>query len=196
MQAKPGFTRLTAIALVGSAILLGTLQVDRVLADEDPDIKARIAMMKENGKAMKVLAPMFKGKVAYDAMAVREAAATIKKNGGSELTKLFPEGSLSDKSYALPSIWQDWPQFARLSDDMTLYAAGLMEAANNPRIPDDNVLEGADTLGNQGATLGDADKAPTAPRDPLQLAELSPDISFTALLETCGTCHTEFRKDD
>ncbi len=196
MQAKSSFGRMTAIAMVGAALVWGAAQAERALADETSVIKERIAIMKANGKAMKVLAPMFKNKVPYDAQAVREAAETIKAGGGSKLADLFPEGSLSDKSYALPAIWEDWSRFAALSDDMVLYSAGLIASANNPRLPDDNVLEGSDTLGNQGTTLGDADQAPTAPRDPLQLAELSPDISFTALLETCGSCHKEFRKDD
>ncbi|GAB5471527.1 MAG: cytochrome c [Rhodospirillales bacterium] len=186
------FGRLSAAALLGVLMTAGSLTAP--VAQENADVEARIQLMKDLGKAMKVLGPIFKGAVPYDAVSVREAAGAIRARSGAELTKLFPEGSLVGKTEALPTIWQDWETFTVLADDLGFYAEGLIAAAENPRDQAGAGQQGG-TLGQQGGTLGQQ-AAPSVPRDPATLATLSPDVSFGALAKTCGTCHTDFRKDD
>ncbi len=177
---------LVALGL-GSGQILPSAQAD----DAAADIKARSQLMKDNAKAVKAMLPMFKGEVDYDAEVIRQSAALIQSHGGSELTKLFPEGSVGPNSYALPAIWQDWHTFAALADDLVLYSEGLVAAAGNPRTGGESSSQG--TLGQ--STLGQTAQ-PSVPRDPEALAKLSPDVVFQALGNTCNTCHTKFRKED
>ncbi|MEQ8653863.1 MAG: cytochrome c [Kiloniellales bacterium] len=168
-----------AVSLAAGAALLPAQ------ADDNPDVKARIELMKALGNSMKTMGPMFKGTVDYDPAAVREAAAAIEIRSGIELTKLFPEGSTTDKSAALPAIWTDWERFTKLADDLGFYAQGLVNSAGNDRTA---------PAASSGGTLGDA--APKAlTTDPAELAAMSPDVVFQALGKTCGTCHTDFRKE-
>ena len=168
-------------------VLLASLPPYTVLAQEDPNIQARGQLMKDLGKAVKSVAPMFKDRAPYDADAVRGAATAIETRGGKELTALFPEGSLDAKSESLPAIWEDWEDFARLAEDLVLYGRALSAAAGNPRTEAEAAAA--------GALLGDL-AAPELSSDPATLAVLSPNIPFEALLKTCGSCHTKFRKKD
>ncbi|MBC6416564.1 MAG: cytochrome c [Rhodospirillales bacterium] len=168
-------------------VLLTSLPLHTTLAQKAPDIQAREQLMKDLGKAVKSVAPMFKDRAPYDADAVRGAATAIETLGGKELTALFPEGSLNAESEALPAIWEDWEDFARLAEDLVLYGRALSAAAGNPRT--------AAEAPAAGAILGDL-AAAEPPSDPATLAALSPNISFEALLKTCGSCHTRFRKKD
>ncbi len=184
---RRGGVLLLGLSLAAGAALLPAQ------AQDNPDVKARSQLMKAMGKSMKTMGPMFKGKVPYDAEAVKAAALVIQENSGPALTKLFPEGSTDPKSYALPAIWTDWDRFANLAGDLKTYSAGLVAAADNPRTPAEAPAEGG-TLGSQ-ATLGDAAK-PAMTLEAAELAAMSPDVVFQAVAETCGTCHTDFRKDD
>ncbi|MBC6406538.1 MAG: cytochrome c [Rhodospirillales bacterium] len=168
-------------------VLLASLPFYTTLAQEDPDIQAREQLMKDLGKAIKSVAPMFKDQAPYDADAVRGAATAIETRGGKELTALFPEGSLDAESEALPTIWENWEDFARLAEDMVLYGQALSAAAGNPRTTAEAPAA--------GAILGDL-AALEPPSDPATLAALSPNISFEGLLKTCGSCHSKFRKKD
>ncbi|MEO1192861.1 MAG: cytochrome c [Pseudomonadota bacterium] len=179
--------------LAAILVTAGLAFTDPPRAESDPDIKERMALMKDMGQAMRTLAPIFKGTVAYDAEAVRSAAETIRARSGKEMTRLFPEGSLSAQSEALPAIWTDWERFAMLADELGFYATGLSAAAGNPRT--DSGSQGGGTLGGQAATLGEQ-AGEAAPKDPEALGKLSPDVAFSAMAQTCGTCHTSFRKDD
>ncbi len=181
---------LGAVTLGSSLALAGALLPAQ--AEDNPDVQARSQLMKDMGKAMKTMGPMFKGSVDYDPAVVREAAATIESHSGIEITKLFPKGSLTDKSEALPTIWEDWDTFTKYADDLGFYAQGLVNSAGNPRGGDAAASGG--TLGGQ-ATLGaSADQALTT--DPAELAKMSPDVVFQAVGKTCGACHTDFRKKD
>ncbi|HTY76283.1 MAG TPA: cytochrome c [Candidatus Bathyarchaeia archaeon] len=48
-----------------------------------------------------------------------------------QITSLFPEGSLSDKSNAKPDIWQRWSEFEASAKNMTIWSERLRDAAKN-----------------------------------------------------------------
>ena len=92
-------------------------------------VAQRMNMMKSMGDAMKRLGTMYRGLVAYDADAVREAANVIARHGGSKLTDMVPAGSLEHPSEAVPGIWEDWERFAELAEDLTIRAGALADAS-------------------------------------------------------------------
>lgn len=96
-------------------------------------VKERMDHMKSIKDSMKVLGPIFKGAVAYDAAAVRTEARALSAKGGRAMTDLFPEGSIEGPSEALPAIWQEWDTFAASAQELEASAALLAETAANPR---------------------------------------------------------------
>ena len=80
---------------------------------------------------MAELAPMMQGAVAYDDVAVQEAAFALQTHAGETMTGLFPQEDIPAASYAKPEIWSDWPRFEALSEELRLYAEGLDIAAVN-----------------------------------------------------------------
>ena len=80
---------------------------------------------------MAELAPMMQGAVAYDGVAVQEAAFALQTHAGETMTVLFPQEDIPAASYAKPEIWTDWERFAALSEELRLYSDGLAIAAAN-----------------------------------------------------------------
>lgn len=116
---------------VAALLVSGTL----TLAHEGATgiIKDRMDHMKTIKETMKVLAPLMKGDVTYDAAQVRTLALRLSAKGGDAMTELFPEGSIQGKSEALPAIWQDWGQFTTSAMELQESAALLAATAANPR---------------------------------------------------------------
>ncbi|HZE35773.1 MAG TPA: cytochrome c [Candidatus Eisenbacteria bacterium] len=48
-----------------------------------------------------------------------------------QITSLFPEGSLTDKSNAKPEIWVRWGEFEATARNMTIWSERLRDAAKN-----------------------------------------------------------------
>jgi len=48
-----------------------------------------------------------------------------------QITSLFPEGSLTDKSNAKPEIWTRWGEFEATAKNMTIWSERLRDAAKN-----------------------------------------------------------------
>ena len=48
-----------------------------------------------------------------------------------QITSLYPEGSLSDKSSAKPDIWSRWSEFEATAKNMTIWSERLRDAAKN-----------------------------------------------------------------
>jgi cytochrome c556 len=73
-------------------------------------VKERMDLMKGQGKNMKLIGDMAKGKRRFDAekaaAAARDLGSTTKK-----IPELFPEGSSGHPSEALDAIWEDWHRF-------------------------------------------------------------------------------------
>jgi cytochrome c556 len=86
----------------------------------DELVAARQAAMEQNGKALRGAAQL----TGDDAIAV---ATTLLQNF-TNLPGLFKEGSVTDKSKALPAVWENWDDFkARFDADAA--SAQLMLAA-------------------------------------------------------------------
>lgn len=91
-------------------------------------VKERMDLMGAIGKNMKAIAAMVKGEAEFDAAAISKAAASISDHS-TKINGLFPKDSLMKPTEALPSIWQDWDTFSKLSDDLVVQAGKLSETA-------------------------------------------------------------------
>jgi cytochrome c556 len=78
-------------------------------------VKERMVAMETIGNSMKQLAALVLGKIPYDANSVIQNALVIKNHGGSNLIKLFPNGSIDKPSEAHPDIWKNWEEFSALA---------------------------------------------------------------------------------
>ena len=96
-------------------------------------VKERMDAMKSVKGAMKILAPIMKGDVAYDAGVVRIQAEILAAKGGSNMTDMFPKGSTQHPSEALPAIWKDWDEFVEIANRLETSAIALATNAANPR---------------------------------------------------------------
>jgi len=141
-------------------------------------VKERMDAMSSLSESVKKLTPIMRGRTDYNAVTVQQEAEKIAKLGGSHLTEMFPEGSLTDSSEAKPAIWQQWSKFATYADELTLLADGLAAAAVNSKARQDGV---AATGGSkQTLTVEQLAKMPTA------------DV-FRLVTKSCAGCHKAFR---
>jgi cytochrome c556 len=82
---------------------------------------------------MKVVAPMVRGQVAYDEVAVAAAGRVFSMHSGSDLVALFEdENTQAAPSEAGPAIWSDPEQFAELSERLQSLGADLTSTAASP----------------------------------------------------------------
>ena len=99
--------KLTVLALAG---LLSVTAVATVLAATPMNaadlVAARQAAMKEDGRALK-------GSAAFTGDQAIEVLTTVEANY-TKLPSLFPKDSLTDKSIALPIIWENFDQFSAI----------------------------------------------------------------------------------
>lgn len=109
---------ISAIALAGTAAMA------------DP-IADRQALMKANGKAASVLAPIVRGEKPFDAEAVMAALTTLEENAQKlDVATLFPAGS--DKggdTTASPRIWEDSAGFQAKVEEFKADMAAAAAAA-------------------------------------------------------------------
>jgi cytochrome c556 len=125
-----------ALALTAVAVAQDTpaVVVDPAIATMTNEqlVEARQAAMKQNGMTLRGAADL-SGEQAV-------AAATVVLQNFTNLPELFKEGSITDKSKALPAIWENWEDF-RARFDHDAEAAGRMLAA----------AQSGDTAGYQAA---------------------------------------------
>ena len=109
------------------AISLLALAGTAALADPIADRKA---LMKANGKAAGMLAPMVKGEKPFDAAVVLEALTTINGNAQKiDVVALFPPGTeTGGETTASPKIWQDLADFQARVDKFKADAAAAAAA--------------------------------------------------------------------
>jgi cytochrome c556 len=67
-------------------------------------VKKRMDFMSNLGAAMKSLSKIVKGRVEFDSDKVLELTAQLREHSGTNLTKLFPKGSLDKPTTAIPDI--------------------------------------------------------------------------------------------
>ena len=108
----------SALAFAGSA------------AFADP-IAERQAIMKANGKAVGVIAPMVKGEKPFDAAAALDALETLSEDAQKiDVEALFPKGTeTGGKTEASPKIWEDMAGFQAKVDKFRTDAAAAVAAA-------------------------------------------------------------------
>ncbi|MBD9373596.1 cytochrome c [Rhizobium sp. ARZ01] len=110
---------IAALALTGSA------------AFADP-IADRKALMKERGKLAGTLAPMVKGEMPFDAAVAMAALNGLNANAQRfDVDVLFPAGSETGDTAALPTIWQDMPAFKAAAEKFQVDVAAAVAA--NPQ---------------------------------------------------------------
>ncbi len=95
-------------------------------------VKERMGAMKSLGDAMKRLTAIMKGEAPYDSYAVVRNADFLVRHGGDAMTRMFPVGSNPHPSEALPTIWEEWPKFENLAQDLTRKASALRTVAQTP----------------------------------------------------------------
>jgi cytochrome c556 len=100
------------------------LEPDPAIAamSNDELVAARQAAMKEDGGLLRNAARL----EGADAVA---AAGTLLKNF-TNFPALFREGSITEKSEALPAIWENWDVFTGLFAEAQGHSAAALEAAN------------------------------------------------------------------
>ena len=97
-------------------------------ASADP-IADREALMKSFGQALGQVVPVAKGEKPFDAAEVQAALATLNERVQKlDVAVLFPPGSTSDKSAALPKIWEDWAVFQGKADKLKTAVAAVAAA--------------------------------------------------------------------
>jgi len=100
-----------------------------VSADGDDAIKLRQAMMTSIGAHMSALGAMAKGDVAVSAQAKWHARALIKLSGIA--SQLFPAGSGTGETGALPMIWENTAKFQQVLADFQAATPQLAAAAES-----------------------------------------------------------------
>jgi cytochrome c556 len=93
--------------LIGAAL---AISVTAIIAQEDP-IKARKALMKENGDQAKIGAGMAKGEQPFD-LAKAKAIFAQFSAAAAKMPSLFPDNSKTGgDTEALPKIWESMDDF-------------------------------------------------------------------------------------
>jgi len=110
---------IAALALTGSS------------AFADP-IADRKAIMKERGRLVGTVAPMVKGEKPFDAAVAMTALKGLSENAEKfDVDVLFPAGSETGDTAALPAIWQDMTAFKAAAEKFRVAAAAAVAA--NPQ---------------------------------------------------------------
>ena len=120
-----GFSLALAITAVATAQDTPAVVVDPAIAGMTNEqlVEARQNAMKQNGMTLRGAASLTGDQDV--------AAATTLLQNFTNLPELFREGSITDKSKALPAIWENWDDFrARFDHDAEL-AASMLAAAQS-----------------------------------------------------------------
>jgi cytochrome c556 len=114
------YLSLSLVLLAGCAATQPAMRIGSgdIIAD-------RQRLMKLNGASLQdIMAKAKAGTIA----AIAVNAETIALNA-EHIPALFPEGSLSEKSYAKPEIWQRWAEFTTDAKNLQSLAEKLRDAA-------------------------------------------------------------------
>ncbi len=163
-------------------------------------VKERMDAMSAMGKAVKALAPMMRGETTYDPAAVRSTAKVIGSHAGTNLTKLFPEGSGGAPSESKGAIWVSWNEFSKLAERLEIYADGLASAADNGLMSANQAGASAATMMGSGSMMGAGSgmmggtmmQAAMSAED---IAAMPVDGAFEMVSQVCSACHTKFRAE-
>lgn len=96
---------------------------------KNPDVLARMEVMKGIADHTKLIVQMSRGIVAFDTDQMKAAAAGIEASASETIAK-FKIRAEDPKSEALPAIWDDWQQFETLTLEMGQAAAEVSNATS------------------------------------------------------------------
>lgn len=87
--------------------------------------------MKERGSLMRILGPIAQGRADFDAAAVQEALQKLDTNAkaAADVEALWPQGSDSGDTEALPAIWADFDAFKAANEKYAQAVAAAAAAA-------------------------------------------------------------------
>jgi cytochrome c556 len=108
-----------------SILLISALLSGVALADAEGVHKYREAVMKSIGGQMGAMANSLKGQVFTENLPIHSAAMS---DLADIAPTIFPEGSGTDKSAALPAIWEKPEEFKSRMDDFVIAAKAMNEA--------------------------------------------------------------------
>jgi cytochrome c556 len=111
-----------------------------VFAQQDV-IEKRQKLMKSNGAAAKAI----KGAVETKDYATIETKAKDIMGNMDKVLDLFPKDSTSEKSRALPAIWEKWDEFSKNPGKVKKAASDLADAA---KAKDEKIGEKVKALGD------------------------------------------------
>lgn len=163
-------------------------------------VKERMDAMSAMGDAVKAIVPMMRGEIEYNANTVRSAAETIGKHAGTDLTKLFPEGTGGKPSESKASVWTNWGEFSEMAERLGIYADGLARAADNGMMSDGQtgmsstaMMGGSTMMGTDTGMMGGAMMQGNMTAD--EIAAMPVDGAFAMVSQVCSACHTQFRAE-
>jgi len=128
MQKRTGTVRPMLTIALATMVAVGAIGIAHAHKGATGIVKTRMDDMKALGEHMKVLSFMVNGRRKYDAATAKDAAAKMAQHA-RPMPDQFPEGSTEHPSEALPAIWQDWPRFEKLANDLVTYAEEFVAAA-------------------------------------------------------------------
>jgi cytochrome c556 len=105
--------------------VMGMLLLAPQLFAQEDVIEKRQKLMKNNGAAAKAI----KGGMEQKDYATIETKAKDIGNNMDKVVDLFPKGSTSEKSRALPAIWEKWDEFSKNPAKVKKAANEVAEAA-------------------------------------------------------------------
>ena len=105
--------------------VMGMLFLAPQLFAQDDVIEKRQKLMKSNGADAKAI----KAAVEQKDYATIETKAKNIGNNMEKVNDLFPKGSTSEKSRALPAIWEKWDEFSKNPGKVKKAADELADAA-------------------------------------------------------------------
>lgn len=91
-------------------------------------VKARMDLMKSLGESTKILTAMYGEKIPHESAVVENEARWIASQA-QQIARLFPKGSKDWPSEARLEIWQDWPAFRDLAEDLAQKGEQLAKRA-------------------------------------------------------------------
>jgi cytochrome c556 len=120
--------RLNKTHVLGILIALVPLSL---AAEPAKIVKYRQAYMSAIGGHVGGLASLVKGEYEAEGHLAIHADAVSKLVTADDITALFPEGSATEKSHALPAIWDDFDDFAEKAKAAEHAAQAMNEAAQS-----------------------------------------------------------------
>lgn len=122
-----------AVVVVASVLAASGL---RATAQQGDPIHQRQDLMKNNQEQVRLLTGMVRGQVPFDATRAQAALQTIERNA-QHIPMLFPAGSQTGKTDALPVIWERKADFearaAKLEQDAKAAQIGITDQASLQR---------------------------------------------------------------